>query len=138
MQLQFVPKVLAAIDPSKTPINPALKNTDLSTLTELNPLTNTNNTGNWGAVVTVGDIITRALTYVFPLAGILLFVLIIASGIQMAAAGMNGNQNSFDAGKKRLIAAVVGFIIVLSAYLIMTMIQSILGIQIDGLPQPGP
>jgi uncharacterized membrane protein YbjE (DUF340 family) len=142
MSLSLVPQALAAINPSQTPINPALKNTTAETLCRLNPLVTNKGQCNPSYVHpqfgTVGGIISALLAYIFPLAGILLFVLIVASGIQMAAAGMNGNQNSFNAGKKRLIAAIVGFIIVLSAYLIMTIIQSVLGIQIDGLQQPGP
>ena len=133
MWFQFVPKVSAAV--SEVPVSDQLKSTDLNTLCRLNPLCTYNansntTTTNFG---TVGGIISYTLGYIFPLAGILLFVLVLASGIQMAAAGMNGNQNSFNAGKKRLISAIIGFVIVFSAYLIMSLIQFVLGIQIDGL-----
>jgi hypothetical protein len=115
-------------------MNPALNTVNPSTINDISPVCQNGNT-TWncsGTGLTIGDFISRALTFLFPLAGLILFIMIIASGIQIAAAGVNGNKSLADRGKSRLTAAIIGFIITVSAYLIIMLIQTLLGIKILG------
>ncbi len=76
------------------------------------------------------SVISRLMTYIFPIAGLGLFVILIISGfeIMMAAAG----KKSIDAGKQRATAAVVGFMLLFASYWIAQIIEIVFGIKILG------
>ncbi|MFH2118618.1 MAG: pilin [Candidatus Paceibacterota bacterium] len=77
---------------------------------------------------TLGGIISRVLTFAFPLAGMIMFVMIVAGGFQMltGAAG----QKSMEEGKKKVTSAVIGFIILFSSYWIAQLLEQIFNIRI--------
>jgi len=96
------------------------------TLNSLNPI----NIGSGSAdLKTPGGIISRALKFfIFPIAGIILFVVLILGGFQMLA-GAN-NSKSLDEGKQRITTAIIGFILLFAAYWIAQLLEIIFGIRI--------
>lgn len=96
------------------------------TLNSLNPLAVGN--GNMD-LSTPGGIITRALgSFVFPIAGIILFVQLVLGGFQMLAGATN--SKSIDDGKQKITAAIIGFLILFAAYWIAQLLEIIFGIRI--------
>lgn len=111
------------------------KNTDVAindvevtaeTLNNLNPI----NIGSGSTdLSTPGGIISKALKFfVFPIAGLILFMVLILGGFQMLA-GAN-NSKSLEEGKQRITAAIIGFILLFAAYWIAQLLEIILGIRI--------
>lgn len=96
------------------------------TLNNLNPI---NIGGGSADLKTPGGIISRALKFfVFPIAGIILFVVLILGGFQMLA-GAN-NSKSLEEGKQRITAAIIGFILLFAAYWIAQLLEIVFGIRI--------
>ena len=88
-------------------------------LDDVNPL----NSGN--DFNTIGDIISQLLIYIYPLAGILLLVMLILGGFEFLTSA--GNEEKVKKGQGRITSAVIGFAILFAAYWIMQIIQVILG-----------
>ena len=63
---------------------------------------------------TPGGIISRILDFAFPLAGMVLFVMIVVGGFQMIMGG--GEQKALEAGRQRVTTAIVGFILLFASY----------------------
>lgn len=78
--------------------------------------------------LTIGSIINRALTYVFPFAGIILLVVLIMGGFQLLTSG--GNQESIKAGQAKLTSAIIGFVIIFIAYWLIQIIDVLFGAHI--------
>jgi hypothetical protein len=76
----------------------------------------------------LGSIFTRLLQYLLPLAGLILFAMIIISGFKMLTSA--GNPKSIDSAKQRLTWSIVGFLILFVAFWIMRMLEFLLGITI--------
>ncbi len=74
---------------------------------------------------TIGDIINQLLKFIYPLAGILLFVMLILGGFDLLTSA--GNEEKVKKGQGRITSAVIGFAILFAAYWIMQIIQIILG-----------
>ncbi len=123
--IAYVPKLLAEADSTGVDFTKV----DKATLDSFNPLL-VENSPVATELSTPGGIISRAMTYVFPIAGLGLFVLLVASGfeIMMAAAG----KKSIDAGKQRATAAVVGFMLLFASYWIIQILETVFGIKILG------
>lgn len=96
------------------------------TLEKLNPI----KIGSGSAdLSTPGKIISRALKFfIFPIAGIILFIVLILGGFQMLA-GAN-NSKSLEEGKQRITTAIIGFILLFAAYWIAQLLEIIFGIRI--------
>jgi len=78
---------------------------------------------------TPGGIISRLLEYLFPLAGMVLFVMFTWSGFEMIYGASNGSK-SIEAGKNRLTTSIIGFILLFSSYWIIQILEVILGITV--------
>lgn len=76
----------------------------------------------------LGEVFTRLLQYLFPLAGLILFAMIIISGFQMLTSA--GNPKGMDSAKQRLTWSIVGFLIIFVSFWLMKMIEFLLGISI--------
>jgi hypothetical protein len=85
------------------------------TSTLLNPLTTTD------ATVVLGNVSTFLLVIAAPICGIM----VVWGGFQMITA--RGNPEKFSEGKKTLLYAAVGFVIVIFASSVAPLIQSIFG-----------
>lgn len=79
-------------------------------------------------LTTPGGIINQLLAFAFPLAGLILFVMIVWGGFTMVSGA--SNKKALDDGKKRIVAAVIGFILLFIAYWIMQILEVIFGVQI--------
>ena len=94
---------------------------------KLNPLIIGSNQANASRFATPADFINEALKYAFPIAGIILFVMILWGGFEMLAGATQ--SKSKDAGRQRVTAAIVGFFILFLAYWIAKIIGIVFGIQ---------
>ncbi len=77
---------------------------------------------------TPGGIISRALTFIFPLAGLLLFALLVWGGFEMLAG--SPTKKSMESGKNRITAALAGFFLLFAAYWIWQIVEVIFGVAI--------
>jgi hypothetical protein len=104
---------------------------DEDLLNSLNPLKNYSTKAD--QLSTPGGIISEVLTYSFPIAGVILFVMLIMAGLKMLTGA--SNSSSMEEGKKMISTAIVGFIILFAAYWIAQLIEIIFGIRILGIRQ---
>lgn len=97
---------------------------DSGVFEELNPL---KGGGLAGTLNSPGAIVSRILLFAFPLAGLILFVMIVWGGFEMI---MGATSKGMEAGRQRVTAAIVGFILLFSSYWIMQIIQYVFGMVI--------
>ena len=74
----------------------------------------------------IASVINKILQYVFVFAGMGLLLMIISAGFSMLTSA--GDSKKLDAAKQRLTNAVVGFIIILTAYWVTQIAGNIFGI----------
>lgn len=98
------------------------------TLDSLNPLRQEGNLAD--ELSTPTDIINRFLSYLFPIAGFILFLMIVWGGFEMMTGALN--KKSVESGKQRVTAAVIGFMLLFASYWITQIIEAVFGIQILG------
>lgn len=79
-------------------------------------------------LTTPGAILTRVLFFAFPAAGLILFAMIVWGGFEMLSGA--ANSKSKDAGRQRVTAAVIGFILLFSAYWIAQIMEAVFGVSI--------
>lgn len=77
----------------------------------------------------ISNIITGAIS----IAGIILLFLLIGGGIGMIAGAGKSDPKTMEAGKKAATSALIGFIVVFSAYWIVKLIESITGLYLISL-----
>jgi hypothetical protein len=77
---------------------------------------------------TPGGVISRVLEFAFPLAGMILFVMIVVGGLQIltGAAG----QKSLEEGRKKVTTAIVGFLLLFASYWVAQILERIFSIKI--------
>lgn len=108
------------------PITDPLTKSDLD---RFNPLVQHSNAA--GELSTPGGIISRFLRdYAFPLAGLILFVMLIWGGFEMLSGA--ATQDSIKAGKQRISAALIGFLILFAVYWIARILELMFGVVILG------
>lgn len=73
----------------------------------------------------LGDIISLIFALVLPLAGILLFFYLVAGGYAVMMS--RGESEGLEKGKKRITAALIGFLILALAYLATQLLSRIFG-----------
>lgn len=84
----------------------------------------------------LGTIFTVFLQYAFAIAGFILLGLIIASGFKLMTSG--GDPETIARAKKKLTNAVIGFLIVISAYWLTQIAEIIFGLDITSGASPDP
>jgi len=78
---------------------------------------------------TPGGIISRFLgNFAFPIAGLILFVMLIWGGIEMMAG--SATSKSVDAGKQRITTALLGFLLLFASFWIARILEMMFGIKI--------
>lgn len=84
----------------------------------------------------IAELIGRILNLAFMIGGVVLLAMIIISGIQWMTAG--GDKQALSSAQGRLTSAIVGFIILASAFAIINFIGNVLNIEFlqarPGLP----
>lgn len=77
---------------------------------------------------TPGGIVSRVLEFAFPIAGLILFLILVWGGFEMLTGA--ATKKSLDAGKQRVTAALVGFFLLFATYWIGQLLEVIFGIVI--------
>lgn len=106
----------------------AVKGPDDEFFDTLNPLV-ISNSPYADDLSTPGGIISRLLLFLFPLAGLILFVMIVWGGFEILAKASD-SKKALDAGKNRITAAIVGFLLLFASYWLVQIAEVIFGITI--------
>lgn len=106
---------------------PANITTELTseTFDALNPLV-ISGSPNAAELSTPGGIVTRALNFLFPLTGLILFLLISWGGFEILIS--SADSKGMEAGKNRVTAAIVGFILLFCSYWLAQIVELVFGI----------
>ncbi|HEX7018227.1 MAG TPA: hypothetical protein VF209_04955 [Patescibacteria group bacterium] len=79
-------------------------------------------------LTTFGGVMSRFLVFAFPAAGLILFVMIFWGGFEMLSGA--ASKKSMDAGKQRITAAVVGFLLLFISFWLVRLLEAIFGISV--------
>lgn len=74
------------------------------------------------------EIMNRVLSFAFPIAGLILFIMLLWGGFEMLTGA--ATKKSLDAGRQRITAAVVGFLLLFVSYWIAQIIEVVFGVSI--------
>lgn len=103
------------------------KGVDDTTFNQVNPLFTTGS-DQAQALSTPGGIISRVLLFAFPIAGLILFVMILWGGFEMLMGA--SDKKSLDAGKQRITAAIIGFLLLFVSFWIIRVVETVFGIKV--------
>lgn len=78
---------------------------------------------------TPGGIISRLLDFAFPIAGMILFVMLAWGGFEMVY-GASNTSKAVEAGKNRITTAIIGFILLFASYWIVQLLEVVFGIKV--------
>jgi len=76
----------------------------------------------------IGQIISDIFKYSIPIAGILMFLMIIWGGYQIMTSG--GNSEGISEGKSKVVMGIVGFFLVFIAWFVVRIVEQIFGIEV--------
>jgi len=76
---------------------------------------------------TIGGIVSRAVPFIFAFAGIGLLLMLLAAGFNFLTSA--GDPKKLEAGKQRLTNALVGFLVIFTAYWAVQLAGLIFGVQ---------
>ncbi|MEN8253601.1 MAG: hypothetical protein ABFQ62_04470 [Patescibacteria group bacterium] len=74
----------------------------------------------------LGELISKGLTFVIAIAALMVFLYLIWGGIDWITSG--GDKAKTDQARQKIIAAVIGLIIVAASFAILTIVLNFLGI----------
>ena len=86
-----------------------------------------------GVYSDLGKIVSTLLPNIYIFAGIVLFFLILISGLGIILSASEGNTEENKKFKQVLFASIIGFLIIFLSYWIMQIVAKITGIDILGL-----
>jgi hypothetical protein len=75
---------------------------------------------------TPSGVITEVLRFAFPLAGFVLFVMLVWGGFEIMTSSVSGKK---DAGKQRITTAVIGFLLLFATYWIGQIVEAVFGVR---------
>ena len=76
----------------------------------------------------IGDIVSRLLIYIFPLAGIATFIYLLIGGFGYLTAA--SNEEAAKKAQGQITNALIGFLIIFLSYWIVRILEIILGIEL--------
>ena len=76
----------------------------------------------------IGDIVSRLLIYIFPLAGMATFIYLLIGGFGYLTAA--GNEEAAKKAQGQITDALIGFLIIFLSYWIIRILEIILGIEL--------
>jgi len=79
------------------------------------------------------DLITAAIQAVIVIAGLLTFAFLVWGGVEWLTSG--GDKEKYEAARGRITAAVIGLVIVIAAWAILTVLTNFLGLETWNLGQ---
>lgn len=80
----------------------------------------------------INSFVTAIITGSLSIAGIILLFLLIGGGIGMIAGAGKSDPKTVETGKKAATSALIGFIVVFSAFWIVKLIETITGLNLIG------
>ena len=80
---------------------------------------------DWSSL-TIGGIISLVLPYIFVLAGLALLLMLIFGGFQLMTSA--GDPKGMEAGKNRVMYAIIGFLIIFASFWLVQILQVIFGL----------
>ena len=79
---------------------------------------------------TFGDLVNVLTKNVFVLAGVLVFVFLIVAGLKYIMSAGAGDEKEISQSKTAMTAALIGFLLIFTAYWLIQIIEYITGIAI--------
>jgi len=83
--------------------------------------------GFTGLPTTISALVTKAFPFIFALAGIGLLLMIIAAGFSLMTSA--GDAKKMEAGKGRLTFAIVGFLVIFTAFWVVQLLGTMFGVE---------
>lgn len=77
---------------------------------------------------TPGGILSQVLTFAFPIAGLILFIMIVWGGFEILS--QSATKKSTEAGRQRITSAIIGFGLLFASFWIIQIIEQVFGITI--------
>jgi len=78
------------------------------------------------SVDSLGEIITQSLSFIMPMAGIVLLFVLISGGYDYMMS--QGNPDKIKSGQAKITSGIVGFILLILSFLIVRLIALIFGL----------
>lgn len=78
------------------------------------------------SINTIGDVINVLTSFLYPIAGVLLFIYLAWGGFNFLLS--RGEKEKVQQGKDKITAAIIGFAILMVSYILVRIISSILGL----------
>jgi hypothetical protein len=75
----------------------------------------------------INTLFGTVVTFLFSVAGLVFFVMLVISGIKIITAG--GDKEKISSAQTAIMHAVIGIIVVAGAYLILELVTGVLGVQ---------
>lgn len=85
-------------------------------------------TPNYELFKTPRGILSVILPYLFTFAGLILFIMLLWGGFEMLTGA--ANPKAQEAGKARMTAAIIGFLLIFASYWLAQILQIVFGISI--------
>lgn len=82
-------------------------------------------TGGLNSSQSLSDLIVRVIDLLLTFAGVVAIVFVVIGGYQYIASG--GNEEAAEKGKKTLINAIIGIVVVVLAYAIINVLVNLVG-----------
>ncbi|CAN5230619.1 hypothetical protein BH09PAT2_BH09PAT2_10040 [soil metagenome] len=83
-------------------------------------------TGPLVGINSLSDLINLALSFLVPLAGVVIFLIIVWGGYDILMS--NGNADNVSKGQKKITAAIIGFVLLTASYFIVKLLGFIFGV----------
>lgn len=77
---------------------------------------------------TLGAVISEALKYIYPLAGIILFFMLLWAGFEYLTAA--GDEEKIKGAQQKITWSVIGFIVLFAAFWVMRILQTVFGFKV--------
>jgi hypothetical protein len=84
----------------------------------------------WGEQYGWNTLISIILSNAVIIAGIIMFILMLAGGVLVISGSGSDNPESKAKGRKAITAAVAGFLIIFTSYWIIRIVETITGVDI--------
>src|SRR3989344_4932980 len=79
-------------------------------------------------------VINTIVPLIFAIAGVTLFIMLIAGGLTIFTSA--GNPEAMKKGQGRIVSALIGLVIIFAAYWIVQLVEYSLGLKLLGVPAP--
>lgn len=131
----FISSSLVSAQATPAPLQPNVPEITENKLNLFNPLVVRNIIGvnineQFEKLKTPGGIINQLLIFIFPIAGFILFIMLVWAGFEIFLGG--ADKKTIESGKNRAIAAVVGFLLLFVSYWIAQFLAAIFKINLLG------